>query len=544
MLIILFTITLLTIQNAYSIESTTIGINPKDTFSLIGESFTIKVAITNVTNLNGWQITLSFNSSLINCTEVSVPTDDIFKGHETIGLGSNTAIPGLVTCWNALWVIGDKVNGSGSLCQIKFKALSQGFSPINFINIMRFQYNGTFLLDPTSNLIPFSVVNGSAKITVSAKSLSVPFHYQTKTYYSGPAALEMVFDYYGEDIDQYEIADVARTFPNVTYSDELRRAAHFSNLSTSMGQELTQNITAYSLRKLGYGTFEKTGLTLPQLRTLIVNEYPIIVLTWYDLSKQRGHYRVVIGYNSTHIMVHDPWNKATWGGEYGGANVAIDYTTFAELWEYSNNWALFVRPWEITIKGSLIKQDTFNVTATISYICPQEFQDPIYTATHCNATAILPFGLNFVEGETAKKTVGSGTILPGTLEKVSWIIVSPTPNTTHTMKILVEGKVGGHVNAHGIYPSYDYNDRIGGEIEFLINRCPNGFGDVTGPNGLPDRRVDIRDIVVIAAAFGSSPGHPRWNSAADITGPTYGVPDNKVDIRDVTAAARNFGNTW
>jgi hypothetical protein len=83
-----------------------------------------------------------------------------------------------------------------------------------------------------------------------AHFIDVPFHYQDTDYYCGPACLEMVFDYYGEDINQSEIADVARTIGEPLYStftDELRRAAHFSNLSTSMGAEIPDyNITGYT----------------------------------------------------------------------------------------------------------------------------------------------------------------------------------------------------------------------------------------------------------------------------------------------------------
>ena len=50
-----------------------------------------------------------------------------------------------------------------------------------------------------------------------------------------------------------------------------------------------------------------------------------------------------------------------------------------------------------------------------------------------------------------------------------------------------------------------------------------------------DYKVDIRDIAVVAQAFGSNPDHPRWNPAADING------DEKVDIRDVAIVASNFG---
>jgi hypothetical protein len=64
-------------------------------------------------------------------------------------------------------------------------------------------------------------------------------------------------------------------------------------------------------------------------------------------------------------------------------------------------------------------------------------------------------------------------------------------------------------------------------------------GDING-----DGRVDMKDIGIIAAAFGSygpnylypgSPPSPRWNPDADING------DGKVNMLDVAYAARNFG---
>jgi parallel beta-helix repeat protein len=56
------------------------------------------------------------------------------------------------------------------------------------------------------------------------------------------------------------------------------------------------------------------------------------------------------------------------------------------------------------------------------------------------------------------------------------------------------------------------------------------MGDING-----DGEVDVKDLLMAAKAFGSSPGDPRWNLDADING------DNKVDIRDILLVARNFG---
>ncbi|MDH7563918.1 MAG: CARDB domain-containing protein [Candidatus Bathyarchaeota archaeon] len=55
-------------------------------------------------------------------------------------------------------------------------------------------------------------------------------------------------------------------------------------------------------------------------------------------------------------------------------------------------------------------------------------------------------------------------------------------------------------------------------------------GDVNG-----DGVVDLKDYLIVAAAFGSYPGHPRWNPVADIN------RDNMVDLKDVFIVAKNYG---
>jgi parallel beta-helix repeat protein len=59
-----------------------------------------------------------------------------------------------------------------------------------------------------------------------------------------------------------------------------------------------------------------------------------------------------------------------------------------------------------------------------------------------------------------------------------------------------------------------------------------------------DLKVDIKDVSRIARAFGTSPGDPKWDPRADITGTVPLVPDGKVDIRDVSLVAKNFGKQY
>ena len=309
--------------------------------------------------------------------------------------------------------------------------------------------------------------NFNVEVSNSATYISVPFHYQNNNYYCGPAALEMVFDYYGEAIPQTEIADVARTYPNVTFTDELRRAAHFSNVSTSLGDEMPGNITGYSTRKIGYAAFEQWGLTIDDLKTLTNKGKPLIVLMWWTPSKVYGHYRVVVGYNETHIIMHDPWNKK-WGGLYGGANVSMTYSTFLDLWEYIGYWGLLVCPWDIEpqMLSTVSKGDDFEVTANITYPCSAPFDTADYPASYCNATIKLPEGLELALGETTQHYLGD--IVAGNFVQTSWSIHA-SEGGFHNISVTVTGIIEGSVEAHKTYPSYHYDDAIGGSCTNLLS---------------------------------------------------------------------------
>ena len=302
--------------------------------------------------------------------------------------------------------------------------------------------------------------NFSVEVGNSAAYVSVPFHYQSNNYYCGPVALEMVFDYYGEDIPQSEIADVARTYPYVTFRDELRRASHFSDLSTSLGDEMPDNITGYSARKIGYAAFEYWGLTMDDLKALINKGEPLIVLMWWTPSKIYGHYRVVVGYNVTHIIMHDPWNKDLWGGTYGGANTSMTYSTFLDLWEYIGNWGLWVHPWDVELQmpSTVSEGDDFEVTANITYPCSTPFDIADCPASSCKATIKLQEGLELDLGETTQHSLGN--ITAGNSVQTSWLIHSCATGF-YNISVTVTGIVEGSVGAHGTYPSYSYEDKIG-----------------------------------------------------------------------------------
>jgi len=52
-----------------------------------------------------------------------------------------------------------------------------------------------------------------------------------------------------------------------------------------------------------------------------------------------------------------------------------------------------------------------------------------------------------------------------------------------------------------------------------------------------DGKVRVDDVLAAALAFGSQPGHPRWEVEADIN---Y---DGKIRVDDILAIALDFGET-
>jgi hypothetical protein len=64
-------------------------------------------------------------------------------------------------------------------------------------------------------------------------------------------------------------------------------------------------------------------------------------------------------------------------------------------------------------------------------------------------------------------------------------------------------------------------------------------GDVTGPNGKPDRKIDVYDLALVARAYGSTPSQTSLYQ--------FGLDFNfdfTIDIYDVTTVAASLGTTY
>ncbi len=99
------------------------------------EAFNVTVVAQNVKNLQAWQIGLSYDPNILEYVNVSIPSDNVFQGHDVQLLGPDTSVPGYV-------VLGlgptpedlFSVNGSGKLCTFTFVGKSPGNSSLTLSN--------------------------------------------------------------------------------------------------------------------------------------------------------------------------------------------------------------------------------------------------------------------------------------------------------------------------------------------------------------------------------------------------------------------------
>ncbi|MGB9778252.1 MAG: dockerin type I domain-containing protein [Candidatus Bathyarchaeales archaeon] len=168
-------------KTAKSESATVVSTDPQRIQINTTSTFNVNITVYNVTDLSAWQIKMTFNPYIIQCTNISLPQPDIFWGHYTTGLSYKIDNQqGYIIAFNGLWEP-TGVNGSGTLCQLTLQAIDVGISSLAFTGIM--QISGTYLVDSKDNLITMETTDGL--ITVAPENFNqYQFTVQvgTKTY--------------------------------------------------------------------------------------------------------------------------------------------------------------------------------------------------------------------------------------------------------------------------------------------------------------------------------------------------------------------------
>jgi len=294
----------------------------------------------------------------------------------------------------------------------------------------------------------------------------VPYHYQITDWFCGPAALQMIMDYWGEEIPQNPISDVANDVVNVgCYSSDMDRAAHFSGMSTAIQDP---NLRGYPERLLGYACTDYSWGDDPgsydDLKTLVSQNDPVFVCTWYSTAHTAGHFRVVKGYddNLDVFIIHDPW----YSGSVSGPNWLVDQSVFVEdLWRtWSWCWAMVAGPWTLRPSSPSVADegDTLTVNLTVRYP-GREPLDGMDLCTGCAATIRLPEGLVLASGTP---TQSLPNLASGDSATVYWSVVAVSSGD-HDIGFRARGVMTG-----SSYSYSTFTDSIGGRGHSVVSVGP------------------------------------------------------------------------
>ena len=292
---------------------------------------------------------------------------------------------------------------------------------------------------------------------------NVPYHEQQESYWCGPASLEMVFDYWGEDIPQAEIAAVSNASPGYgVYANELARAAHFSSASTAIQNP---SLSGYTSRSQGYGMADASwsdgssmySYRFSDLKNMVAHDYPVLVLTDYNDGLNSGHFRVVKGYDDRlgTFSVHDPWYSPQ---PYAGPDVKFEQSFFVDrLWQYSDRWGMVAAPWSVSVsKPAYVSEgQSFTVAAQVTYrgVDPLTGEsgvaDPIASLeTSSNGYQVMGGQVNMpVEGLDRMGSTGTAT----------WTLRALSSRLTDDIRVVAQGLVQGDTRDYR-----RYTDWIGG----------------------------------------------------------------------------------
>jgi len=141
------------------------------------------------------------------------------------------------------------------------------------------------------------------------------------------------------------------------------------------------------------------------------------------------------------------------------------------------------------------------------------------------------------------------TYAGGTSQSVNYVVnfTATYPDTiqepyfdhhcTTQLSAVTNGVKGDVIESKGFIKVYPFMENAEPTMSNIVMQLRSPLEVIPGDVNR-DGIVNILDGVIIAVAFGSRPGDPKWNPIADI------ITDNIINIQDILLWAIHFGETW
>jgi hypothetical protein len=148
-------------------QTTTLSVQPTNSFGInLGDTFSVNITVSNVTDLDGWQFNLYYQSTILNATNYSegpfLKTGGSTTFFSTVNFTDHyNATYGVVTLNDLRMSIPTGVNGSGTVATINFTVIGSGSS---VLHLDPSGFVPTKLVDSNNALIPFTMIDGEAPV--------------------------------------------------------------------------------------------------------------------------------------------------------------------------------------------------------------------------------------------------------------------------------------------------------------------------------------------------------------------------------------------
>jgi parallel beta-helix repeat protein len=323
----------------------------------------------------------------------------------------------------------------------------------------------------------------------------------------------------------YNGVDIGESSNN-TVSENIATANSFSGIrfgnsdnNTASGNILTSNYNGIYLISSSYNNFERN-------------------------TAAQNSFAIVLSYSSGNTIYHNSFTNNAGQVSSNSVNVWDNgYPSGGNYWSDYRGGDLYSGPYQ-NVSGSDGIGDT-PYTIDANNIDHYPIMNPWGSGHDVAVTDVLPsktvvgqaYGLNV----TVKTTdFGSYTETFNITVCTNTTVIAfqnVTLQTGNSTTISFMWNTTGF--AYGNYTISAYALPVPGETNTANNNCTGGLvevsiiGDVNG-----DFKVDMKDIALVARAFGSTPSSSNWNPNADVN------CDGTINMRDIALVARHFGQHY
>jgi parallel beta-helix repeat protein len=522
-------------------DSAVVYVDPETTHALIGSTFTTDIIVANVSDLFSYQFSLYYDTALLDAVEVELPSDHFLKPVKPSNIwiaaleteDDFNSTHGNVRVGVTLLNPEPGKHGQGVLATITFHVNKSGTC------VLHLDEADTILVDSSSNMMESKAVDGHFECSATEHDvivfLEVPSHLVPRESVN-----------IGVHVQNVGLNDETEIVLHLLINETTVRTAQVASMQIGSSYSLSYrwtprdeakyNVTGYALPLMG----EENAFNNVASKNVAVSyviRVPVDFMTIKEAVQAASPgdtIRVASGTYFEHVTIDKPVTLV-------GENVNDTIVDGDGTWRV------------IQVLGPETYGQT--VASKISGFTIQNGLIGIYIKSEGN----------IIEGNIVKNCVGGIFVFQGggnvirrnTVEDNELGIVCEGSENEFYHNNLIDntdqavdsGSNDWNSEDEGNYWSdyngTDVNEDEKGDVPYTVNVTRGTWdyfpllAEYTSIAGdlNDDGRVNMADLGVAAASFGTYPRHTRWNPTADAN------HDGKVDMIDLVIVAKNFGKT-